>query len=274
MSFSKHIKSLYFVAFISLFATSAGALSGTEIFIYRPLKDKNPLSRERRLFVHGELFAQLQAPSTFPSFNDLSGAPDRWIYGFRNIIHFTEKTFLTAQMVAHDDTTNRTKFDWHFSLRQYALDNLVLILAHDSDHDSDHTSTLLGKPFYTNRNYVGLAVPYESNDFYIEAFTWFFLNTNQRAHLDLSGNRLRQEYGLRIGAWSDNRIGVHLQVCFQTSELFSRGQALFADLILRLKLTEWFELSAGGGLWQDLETTRLGNKQTFTKLIWGIAVPF
>jgi hypothetical protein len=248
------------LAFVLLLA--GREVGGYQIFIFRPLKDKKPLLTLGFVSVHGEFFGQLQAPSTFPSFNDLSGLTDRWNYGFRNTIYFTDTTFLSAQMVAHDDARDRTKFDWHFSLRQYVIDNLVLILGHDSDHDSDHISYLDGKPFFTNRNYLGFGVPYETEDFYVEAFTWFMVN------------RLRQEYGLRLGAWADHRFGLHLQLLFQTSQLFSRGQALLGDLIFRFKLAEWFELSAGGGLWQDLETTRLGNKQTFYKLFWGIAVPF
>ena len=274
MSSNKYMKSLCLVVFIGILSLLAQELAGYELFIYRPVKNKKPLFTLGSVTIHGEFFGQLQAPCNFPSFNDLSGLTDRWNYGFRNTIYFTDTTFLTAQMVAHDDTYDRTKFDWHFSLRQYVVDNLVLILGHDSDHDSDHTSYLNGKPFFTNRNYIGFGIPHESDDFYIEAFTWFLYITNQHAHLDLSGNRLLQEYGLRLGAWSDRRVGVHLQVLFQTSRAFSHGQALLGDLIIRLKLAEWCELSAGGGLWQDLETTRLGNKQTFYKVLWGIAVPF
>ncbi len=274
MNFSRRTTSLRLAALAFLLSLAARELGGYQLFIYRPLKDKKPLLTLGFITVHGEFFGQLQSPSTFPSFNDLSGLTDRWNYGFRNTIYFTDTTFLSAQMIAHDDTYDRTKFDWHFSLRQYVVDNLVLILGHDSDHDSDHVSYLDGKAFFTNRNYLGFGIPYETEDFYVEAFTWFMVITNQRTHLDLSGNRLLQEYGLRLGAWADRRYGLHLQLMFQTSRAFSHGQALLGDLILRLKLAEWFELSAGGGLWQDLETSRLGNKQTFYKLFWGIAVPF
>jgi hypothetical protein len=92
--------------------------------------------------------------------------------------------------------------------------------------------------------------------------------------LDLSGERLRQEYGLRASLWADEGLSVHLQTCFQTAAAFSLGQAFSGEIILRLKLVPWLELSLGGSLWADLEKTALGAKQSFYKLVWGIAVPF
>ena len=250
---------------LALFSTA----SGYEIFIYRPYKDKKPLFREKKLFIRGEFFGQLQIPSTFPSFNDYSGSEDRWNYGFRNLIFLTDSTYLTAQLVTHDDGQKRTKFDWHFSFRQLFTQNLVLIVGHDSNHDSDYKS-----PYFVNRNYIGLGLPFEQGSFYLEPFTWFFHHTNQRGHLDQSGNKLRQEYGLRIGGWLSGRTSFHLQVIAQTEKLFSLGQAFLADLIIRVKMLEWMELSLGASLYKDIGESRLGNHKKFYKFIWGIAIPF
>jgi len=251
------------------------SIYGYEIFIYRPYLDKKPFIKEKKIHLHGEFFGQCQFPCTFPSFNDLSGAEDKWNYGFRNVIFFTEKASLLCQLVTHDDTTDRTKFDWNFTLRQLLFENLVLIIGHDSDHDSDHTSLINGRRYYVNRNYLGLGFPLKRGNFYLEPFFWAFLpNTKHRVHLDLSGDNMRQEYGIRIGSWLKERIGFHLQIKSQADSLFSLGQAFLADLIIRLKLSDWLELSTGGGYWKDIKTSPLGNKKKFYKLIWGIAIPF
>lgn len=247
-----------------------------EIFIYRPDIDKKPLFREKKLYLHGELFAQLQLPSTFPSYNDLSGPEDRFSFGFQNLIFLTENTSILGQLITHDDGHKRTKFDWHFSFRYMLLKNLVLIVGHDSNHDSDYQSLdpEKKKPFFTNRNYVGVGFPFEGSHFYIEPFTWFFHHTNQKGHLDLSGNKLKQEFGIRIGVRPVERVSLNFQMFFQTEELFSLGQAYWADLIVRIRLFEWVELSLGGTLWEDIVRSRLGSKREFHKFIWGIAIPF
>jgi len=247
-----------------------------EIFIYRPNKDKKPLFREKKLYIHGELFAHLQFPSTFPSYNDLSGPEDRFNFGFQNLIFFTDNISLLGQLVTHDDGHKRTKFDWHFSSRFVLLKNLVVIVGHDSNHDSDYQSldSEKKKPFFTNRNYVGVGFPFEAKNFYIELFTWFLHHTNQRGHLDLSGNKLKQEFGIRIGLLPVERVSLNLQMFFQTEDLFSLGQAYWGDLILRIRLLEWIELSLGGTLWKDIVRSQLGNQQEFHKFIWGIAIPF
>ena len=253
---------------------AAGGSLGQEVFIFRPRPDKKTLASEGVLSVHGELFGHLQAPSTFPSFNDLSGKIDRWNYGFRNFFFLTPTTTLIAQLVTHDDTTNRTKFDWHFSLRQDIVPHLVFILGHDSNHDSDHTSFLRGKPYYTNRNYMGAGIPIEGVDFYIEPFFWVFHHANQRTHLDLSGEKVRQELGFRAGLLLAPEASLSLQVIAQSDGLFYLGQTYSGDLFLRIKLAAWFELSLGGSLQKDLVQSPLGNKQTFYKFMWGIAIPF
>jgi len=274
MNFEKHFKKIFLLFSVILSFSFFDSIFAYQIFIYRPIKEKRPLSRESKISLHGEFFGQLQFPSTFPSYNDLSGEEDRWNYGFQNQIFFTDSTSFLAQLVTHDDGHQRTKFDWHFSLRQNFSENLVLIVGHDSNHDSDHLSLHNQKPYYLNRNYIGISLPFEENSFYIEPFTWFFINTNERGHLDLSGNKLRQEFGLRIAAWFEEGISFHFQILAQTEELFSLGQAFLGDLIIRIELAPWLELSLGGGLWKDIETSRLGNQQKFYKFIWGIAIPF
>lgn len=252
-----------------------GSLFGYEIFIYRPYPEKKPFSREKKIYVHGEFFGYFLFPSTFPSYNDLSGTEDMWNYGFRNLIFFSERTVFLGQLVTHDDGTNRSKFDWNFTLRHSLFENMVLVIGHDSNHDSDHVSLINGRRYYVNRNYLGLGFPIEKGHVYLEPFVWVFLGTTKdRVHLDLSGSDTEQEYGIRIGAWLMDRLGFHLQARSQSDELFSLGKTLMSDLIIRLKLAEWFELSAGGGLWLDIKTSPLGNKKSFSRLFWGIAVPF
>jgi len=150
-----------------------------------------------------------------------------------------------------------------------------LIIGHDSNHDSDHISGVNQSRYWVNRNYIGFGFPSKIGDFYIEPFLWFLLeNTRQRGHLDLSGDDPRVEYGLRIARWFEDRLSIHFQIFCQTEKIFSRGQTYIADLIIRIKLLDWLELSAGGGIWKDIKTSPLGNKQRFHKLIWGVAIPF
>lgn len=274
MNFRKYLKIIIFLSILASFNLS-GPSYALEIFIYRPDLDKMPLSKEKKIRIHGEFFGQLQLPGTFPSYNDLSGLEDRWNYGFQNLIYITEKTTFLAQLLAHDDSHSRTKFDWHFSLRHSLFENLVLIISHDSNHDSDHKSLVEGRRFYVNRNCLGLGFPFRTDRFYIEPFACYFLNnTRDRVHLDLSGQDTRQEYGLRFGMWLGGRVGFHLQLISQSDRLFSIGKAALADLIIRIKLLDWFELSTGGSFWQDIKESPLGNRKKFYKLLWGIALPF
>jgi len=249
-------------------------LSGSEIFIYRRFDPQENLFDLKKVRLHGELFGQLLAPSTFPSYNDLSGSEDRWNYGFHNYLLITRSTTLHAQLNTHDDHGERTKFDWHFSLRQQVFTNLALDIGHDSDHDSDHSSTLLGRPYYTNRNYFGIYLPWSGEAFMIEPFLRLFHHSNERVHLDLSGEKLKQELGLRVGAAFGKAASLSIQVTGQSSAAFGRSETWLADLIFRVRLAEWFEVTLGGGFWSDIITSPLGNKQTFYKLTWGIAIPF
>lgn len=240
-------------------------LIGQEIFIFRPYKDKKPLFAQNKLTLHEEFFGHLQMPSTFPSYNALSGPEDRWNFGFCNLTFFTENTSLLIQLFTHDDGSQRTKFDWHFSFRYHPVEHFVFIWGHDSNHDSDHQSTLNGKPYYLNRNYAGVDFPFTQGPLYIEPFTWILFHTNQKGHLDLSGNKLIQEYGIRMGVWIDDRFGLSAQLMGQTEDLFSLGQAYLGDFILRIKLVNPIELSLGASFWKDIQESRLG-KKPFYKL--------
>ena len=93
-------------------------------------------------------------------------------------------------------------------------------------------------------------------------------------HLDLSGDKVLQEYGIRIGAWIQETFGLSLQIVAQSESFFSIGQTFLADLIFRVRLLDYLELSFGGSVWKDMQESRLGQKQTFFKLHWGIAIPF
>ncbi len=272
MNFKSKVVLVFFFILLSLsLFTKAFA---QEIFIYRPNPEKNALSLENKITVHGEFFGHLQYPSTFPSFNDLSGPTDRWNIGFQNIIHFTPSTRFLAQLVTHDDGHKRTKFDWHFSIRQKVLDNLVFFIGHDSNHDSDHLSLRGQSMYFLNRNYAGFGIPFESGSFYIEPFTWFFYNSNQRSYLDMSGKEVQQEYGIRLGYWHENLVGIHCQFLAQADTLFASGQSYMATVFIRIRIFKSLEISIGTSIWKDIQESRLGNKDKFYKFMWGIVFPF
>jgi len=276
MNFKNYIKPIgtVLLAGLAVCLWLPPVLPGYEVFIYRRFDPRENLFDQKKIILHGELFGQLLSPSTFPSYNDLSGEDDRWNFGFHNYILISASTVLHAQLITHDKQGERTKFDWHFSLRQQVVRNLTLDIGHDSDHDSDHTSTLLGKPYYTNRNYLGVYLPWPGEVFIVEPFLRFFHHTNQRVHLDLSGEKLRQELGLRVGASLGEAAALSFQVIAQASRTFGRSEAWLADLVLRVRLAGWVEATMGGGVWADRVRSPLGTKQTFYKLIWGIAIPF
>ncbi len=274
MNFRKNIKPIGIIFFLAFPVLRPATGHGYEIFIFRPFDKKLALDHEKKIHVHGELFGQLQFPSNFPSYNDHTGKEDRWNFGFRNFIFLTEATVFQAQLVTHDDGGQRTKFDWHFSLRQNLSRYITLVLGHDSDHDSDHTSFLNGRPFYTNRNYIGFSLPFRGQSFLIEPFSWFFHHTNQRTYLDLSGKKLKHEYGLRFGGLIGQQAKLSFQLVFQSDTIFGPGQMFIADLIFRVELTDWLELAAGSCWWKDMEESVAKNRQSFHKLIWGIAILF
>jgi len=276
MSFKKYIKPIGIVSTgaLAVLLWLPAFLPGYEIFIFRRFDPRDNLLDQKKIVMHGELYGQLLSPSTFPSYNDLSGAEDRWNFGFHDYFLISPSTILHAQLITHDSHGERTKFDWHFSLRQQVARCLALDLGHDSDHDSDHSSTLLGKPYYSNRNYFGIYLPWVGEAFVVEPFLRLFHHTNQRAHLDLSGEKLGQELGLKVGASLGQAASVSFQVTFHSSRVFGRNETWLADLVFRVRLSGWLEATMGGGVWSDLLRSPLGNKQTFYKLIWGFAIPF
>ncbi|MFC2160867.1 hypothetical protein ACFLRX_04365 [Acidobacteriota bacterium] len=259
-----------FMLCLSLFSNGLAQ----EVFIFRPKPEKNAVSVEKKITLHGEFFGHLQSPSTFPSFNDMSGLPDRWNFGFQNIIHFTPTTRFLAQLITHDDGRKRTKFDWHFSIRQTVFDNLVLIIGHDSNHDSDHKSWIGQSMYFLNRNYIGFGIPFETGSLYLEPFTWFFSKTNQRSHLDMSGEKVKQEFGINFGYLFDNGIGIHSQIFAQTEGIFAKNQTYRASVFIRFRILKFLELSFGSSVWKDIRESRLGNKDKFYKFMWGIVAPF
>ena len=243
MSFKKYIKpiGIVWLGALAVLLWLPPVLSGYEIFIYRRFDPRDNLLNQKKIIMHGELYGQLLSPSTFPSYNDLSGEEDRWNFGFHDYLLLSPSTILHAQLITHDSHGERTKFDWHFSLRQQVVRNLALDLGHDSDHDSDHSSTLLSKPYYSNRNYFGIYLPLAGETFVVEPFLRFFHHTNQRVHLDLSGAKLGQELGLRIGASLGEAASLGFQVIAQSSRTFGRSEDLLADIIIRVRVSVWLE---------------------------------
>jgi len=276
MNFKKGIKPIGIIGIVGLLLPLLfpAVLSGYEVFIYRRFDLRENLLDQRKIILHGELFGQLLFLSTYPSYNDLSGEEDRWNFGFHNYLLLTPTTLLHAQLVTHDKGGERTKFDWHFSLRQQVVQGLTLELGHDSDHDSDHTSRLAGRPYYTNRNYFGIYAPWEGGTFIVEPFFRLFHHTNQKPYLDFSGEKLKQELGLRVGAAFGEAASLSFQVISQSSRVFGRSEVWLADLVFRVRVAAWLEATLGGGIWSDILTSPLGNKQTFYKVLWGMAVPF
>jgi len=259
---------------LALWVCLAGTANAYEVFLWRPLADADAFSRTGRITMHGELFASLLAPSTFPSYNDLSGDTDRWHFGFQDRIAFTPTTVLLAQLLTHDDGTQRTKFDWHFSLRQELIENVVLTIGHDSDHDAEHLSHVRGKPYFTNRNYIGVGMPVAGQTFYVEPFIRFFHHTNLRTFLDMSGDKVVQEFGLRMAVRPAPGVEIHGQVFSQTDRTFEIGRDFILEVIARVRAADWLEFSWGYSLWRDLEFSPAGRQQSFYKLMWGVAVPF
>ena len=104
MSFRKYIKTIgiIWVSGLILPLLFPSVLRGYEIFIYRRFDFRENFLDQRKIIVHGELFGQLLSPSTYPSYNDLSGGEDRWNFGFHNYLLITPTTRLHAQLVTHD----------------------------------------------------------------------------------------------------------------------------------------------------------------------------
>jgi len=77
-----------------------------------------------------------------------------------------------------------------------------------------------------------------------------------------------------MGMWLDERLGISAQFIGQSEALFSLGQAFLGDVIIRIELIDNLEFSMGGSFWMDIQESRLGNKNAFYKLFWGLALPF
>lgn len=251
-----------------------GKILAQEIFVYRPFLEKDPISSSHKVTVYGDYFGYVIYPGNMPGYNDRSGEADRLNFGFQNVLFLGRNTRFIGQLLTHDDGHRRTKFDWHFSLRQTLFEHFVLIVGHDSNHDSDYQSTLDGKKYFVNRNYVGIGIPFTAGRFFIEPFTWLFHHSNQRSHLDSSGEKLRQEFGIRVGTYVEKRATIGFQWIAQSKGRFSYAQSYFFDLIVRIKLLNYLELSLGSRFWRDIQRSPAGNKQSFYQIMWGIAVPF
>ena len=264
----------YLIIIFALILIYPRGVDAQEIFIFRPHLEKDPISLKKKVTVHGDYFGYIVYPGNFPGYNDLSGGKDRFHFGFQNIVFLGKNTRFVGQLLTHDDSQRRTKFDWHFSLRHALSDNLVLIIGHDSNHDSDYQSTLNQEKYFVNRNYIGLGIPFTAGRFFIEPFTWFFHHSNQRSYLDLSGDRLRQEFGIRVGTWIGKSTSISFQWLAQSQARFSYAQTYRADLIIRIKVLEYLELSLGSRFWKDIQESPKENKKQFYSVFWGIVIPF
>ncbi len=252
-------------------ALPAGA---TEIFIHRPPEPGRSITETGRVHLRGEIFGWLCAPSNLPGFNDATGPADRWNFGFQDRVAVTPSTDLLLQLLTHDDGGRRTKFDWHFDLHQRLLPHLSLILGHDSDHDSDHASVHRGRPYYANRNYIGVGFPIEAGGLYLEPFTWFFHNTNVDSWLDMSGRHLVQEFGLRAAVRLDPAVSLHLQGYGQCDAAFGPARTWVVEGFARAALAGWLQLSAGASFWMDATVSPAGRRLNYHKITWGIVIPF
>ena len=90
----------------------------------------------------------------------------------------------------------------------------------------------------------------------------------------MSGEEVKQEFGLRLGYWFENGIGIHSQIFTQTEDLFALGQTYLATLFIRVRIFKSLEISLGSSIWKDTQESSLGNKDMFYKFMWGIAIPF
>ncbi len=77
-----------------------------------------------------------------------------------------------------------------------------------------------------------------------------------------------------MGAALGQTVSLSLQVIGQSSRVFGGNEVWLGDLFFRIRLADWLEATLGAGIWSDLLTSPLGNKQTFYKMTWGMAVPF
>jgi hypothetical protein len=77
-----------------------------------------------------------------------------------------------------------------------------------------------------------------------------------------------------MGARIEDKLILSAQFMGQAEDLFSLGQAVLGDFIIRLNFICPLELSLGASFWADIQESRLGNKKYFYKFFWGLAIPF
>ncbi len=90
----------------------------------------------------------------------------------------------------------------------------------------------------------------------------------------MSGENVKQEYGIRMGYWFENGLSLHGQILAQTDKMLAAGNTYMATVFMRIRIIKFLELSLGASLWKDTRESLLGNKDKFYKLMWGIVIPF
>jgi hypothetical protein len=273
MSFKNCRKSarIIWVCALSFFAGLPSVLSGYEVFIYRRFDPRENLFDQKRITLHGELFGQLLSPSTFPSYNDLSGEEDRWNFGFHNYLLISPSTVLHTQLLTHDMGGERTKFDWHFSVRQQLIRSLASIWGMIRPRFGPHQH-LRGRPYYSTAITSG-SMCLEAGSL-LSSTLHPILPSHEPDSILTLGRETPSE--LRPAGRHVPRgvVGFSFQLLPSPAVPSAGSEVWLGDLILRARLAGWLETTLGGGVWSDLIRSPLGNKQTFYKLIWGIAIPF
>jgi len=90
----------------------------------------------------------------------------------------------------------------------------------------------------------------------------------------MSGEKVKQEFGIRLGYWFENGVGIHGQIFAQTDNLLAAAQTYRATLFIHIRIFESLEISLGSSIWKDIRESNLGHKDMFYKFMWGIVVPF
>ena len=88
-----------FLLIIILLFLSIEKVSAQEIYICRPLLEKDSIFMNKKVTVHGDYFGYLIFPGNFPSHNDLSGEEDRFNFGFQNILFLGKNTRLLVRFL-------------------------------------------------------------------------------------------------------------------------------------------------------------------------------
>jgi len=85
---------------------------------------------------------------------------------------------------------------------------------------------------------------------------------------------MKQEFGIKLGYWFENGVGIHSQIIAQTDNLLAAAQTYMATMFIRIRIFKPLEISLGSSIWKDIRESNLGNKDIFYKFMWGIVVPF